>query len=1559
MKHIVCKLSLLIFCLCFISILANALPYKGAITKKTTVKAELERCRRAQGSAELSLNNVRARINQGGNMWYDGSTAHYYVPKDGNSTAMFCAALWIGGQDENQQLRVAALKFGQSGDDFWPGPLTVDGNASVNKSVCDEWDKIYRITKAEVQAFISSFQLDAEGKPIAGTYDPSTLTDAIKNWPGNGNTSLKQSKFLAPFYDQNGDGIYSYNDGDYPYYDFSGDLCPAKIKANLPAGSRYTPTPTMESDTVNPNYGTGGKIKAYGGLLVDQVLKGDETLWWVFNDKGNAHTESGSENPIGLEIRAQAFAFTMNNEINNMTFYSYEIINRSTFTLTNTYFSQWVDCDLGYAQDDYVGCDVERGLGYCYNGTATDGPGTGAYSGNPPAVGIDFFQGPYMDPDGLDNPKVQVDVLRDMYGEAFLDQYRDSTGEINPILLTDDAQKYKLAWYPSVGAARDPNGACAINGVNFGNGIVDDERFGMRRFVYYNNDNNNNGEPDKASDYYNYLRGIWKDNTRMRFGGNGYNSGNGLQRDIIADFMFPGNSDMWGWGTSEGANEDIGKNTVWSETTAGNQPADRRFMHSAGPFTLRPGAINYITVGIPFAQAATGGPLASVELLRVVDDKCQALFDNCFNILEGPDAPNVVVEELDREIILYLTNEMGNNVNESFRALDESIPREYSEYKSVDTIIDGHRYSTYTDTITKEYDRFYKFEGYQIFQLKDATVSVADIYDNSKARLVAQCDIENYDSNQNNQAIATLRNYTSDESGNFSSQTMVDGANAGIRHTFQITEDKFATTTDKRIVNNKKYYYIAVAYAYNNYKAFSPTDATKTDGQKTPYLASRKKGDGSNIESVVAMPHMTQPEQNGTLVQAAYGTSPEIMRIEGNGNGGMILNLNQASIESLMGQPNVEVPLENGLPVSLIKNPVYQTNYGPLNVRIVDPLKVRAGNFVIKLLPGANGSTNLNDCYWVLKNADETQPLYDDVDSIMSVRPIGEINEQIIFDLGISISVANVPNIANPISMSADLQKINNQLSTGAFLTSNIVYSDPNKAWLSGFVDNDGINNTNWIRGGSSMPSGIADAGSDTLSDYFFETKNPTGSVVKFGIDPNAQFENCINGTWAPYRLASLSDIHPAFAPGYLMSAQDKASASHVEIYDGTSPYYIGTTMFNSSKIRSLVYNDLNNLASVDIVFTNDTTKWTRCPIIEMGTDFTLTEGHVKKFMLRKHASVYRNGLPGDETVSPEGMGWFPGYAVNLETGERLNLIFGENSSLGQYNGRDMLWNPTPYYQGNGSTYGGMHYVYVLGSSKFKMKDCYSSNIDVTPTRYDQGAWAYDMLRHLSAATGITDIQNLDYGEKLFASVMWVGMPAPTSNLFKSGNVSIPISDKTPELIPTQATVQIRVRKPYQVNWTACRAQGSEYANDPALNENYPMYQFSIEGTLATIIGDNNIAKSALDNITVVPNPYFAGSSYEGDQIDNRVKITNLPPDCYITIYSVDGTVVRKLRGPSAALVSGGGTALTSVDWDLKNERGLQISGGVYLIHVKANGIGEKLVKWFGALRPVDLNSFQ
>jgi hypothetical protein len=1549
-----------------IAVSANAELYKGKVVKRKVNKAEsVEKCSKAQGSSELSINNVRARINTGGTMWNSESVARYYVPKDGTSTAMFAAALWIGGRDENLQLRVAAMRFGQDGEDFWPGPLSVDRNASVDRSVCEKWDRHYRITKAEVERFIASFD-KVDDVPVPGSYDPETLTEAIRNWPAHGDQSKKQSRFLAPFYDVNHDGVYSYNDGDYPYYDFDNELCPATKKAKLPAGVAYVPDPTMESDS---RYGTGGLMPAVGGLMVDQVLKGDETLWWIFNDKGNAHTESGSENPIGMEIRAQAFAFTMNNEINNMTFYSYEIINRSTFTLQDTYFSQWVDPDLGYAQDDFVGCDVRRGLGYCYNGKAIDGPGTGQYNGNPPAVGIDFFQGPYMDPDGQDNPKVDTNWFHREGRSAELNHYRrdSATGPIipsravNQILLTDDADRYDTAWYPvGLDSAHTAVNACAINGVNFGNGIIDDERFGMRRFVYYVNSNDNiYGEPNKASDYYNYLRGVWRTGARMKFGGNGATTN---PTQLECDFMFPGNSDIWNWGTQgkDPYNYGFPAGVYWTEETPGtggaNTPADRRFMQSAGPFTLKPGAINYITVGIPWAQAQTGGAMASVELLRVVDDKCQALFDNCFDILTGPDAPSLTIQELDRELILYLTNEMGNNVNESYDKLDIKIPRDYVFSQiPVDTTlllvtnpVTGHTDTvesiTYRDSI-REYDRNYHFEGYQIYQVKDANVKVDEIYDASKAQIVAQCDIQNN--------ITKLVNFTFDNSiGTLKPQVMVDNAaNVGIQHTFRITEDKFALTNDKKIVNNKKYYYIAVAYAYNQYKVFNPEDASAIDGQKEPYLLGRKLGTGDPIEPVMGIPHKT--EASGNLVQSSYGIMPEIFRIEGNGNGGVAtgLKFQQTTLDALMGKKGEE-PVTNFLPVL-----GYEKNYGPVNIKIVDPLNVKAGNFILKVVPkdwtpeiDITGNIKADTCYWVIMKEDgsfiEGKPY------IMSDRPLSDVNEQIIPELGISISMTNPAPVAQDLlkaTSAAPKRMRGGEFLSGSLLydASNVTFADRTKAWLSGIQDDDGIEILNWVRAGSKDPTGEDDQSNGGMNnasyigqDYDYLTGAET-QPTHMAIDNQSVSERLPDG-WAPYRMASFMELHPAFTEYWMTDIAD-TTAMRYKHYITENP--------------SLISNDLNNLASVDIVFTNDKSKWTRCPVIEMGNNYELTEGNARKFQLRRHASVGKDGLP-DGTGN--GMGWFPGYAVNLETGERLNIIFGENSMYGQHNGRDMQWNPTSTVANTeGNVFCGMHYIYVLGTTPYSLYGYqngtwmydFTRSMTVTPPRYDEGQWAYGLLSQLSGLTpsSTNTVKETGYcaGHQLFGSVMWVGCPMATA--FKAGP-TVSAAESSQSNIPCDATVSLRVRKPYIKNWTSSNDMAT-----PAQNDNRPMYMFSITSDIATIAGHQPTSESALDLITVVPNPYFAASTYELDQIQNLVKITNVPVNAYITIYTVDGTVVRKLRGPSSMTTNG---ILPYVEWDLKNHKGLPISGGMYLIHVKADGIGERLIKWFGALRPVDLNSF-
>lgn len=112
-----------------------------------------------------------------------------------------------------------------------------------------------------------------------------------------------------------------------------------------------------------------------------------------------------------------------------------------------------------------------------------------------------------------------------------------------------------------------------------------------------------------------------------------------------------------------------------------------------------------------------------------------------------------------------------------------------------------------------------------------------------------------------------------------------------------------------------------------------------------------------------------------------------------------------------------------------------------------------------------------------------------------------------------------------------------------------------------------------------------------------------------------------------------------------------------------------------------------------------------------------------------------------------------------------------------------------------------------------------------------------------------------------------------------------------------------------------------------------------------------------MELVNVVPNPYYAFSSYETGQLDSRVRITNLPRKCTIKIYTVDGSLVRRydLDYP----VSDEDPTHTSyLDWDLQNGSKVPIASGVYLIHINAGELGEKVIKWFGVMRPLDLNSF-
>ena len=296
-------------------ILLFLLPYQAwcgkdkdvAKTVTSNNKRTAASCLPSSSSAELNINNVRCLLQNGGDMWWDlVNNPRYEVPKVDNPAdarhSSFASSIWIGGIDDSEQLRVAAQTYRQRGNDFWPGPLA-DG-ANITEATCEQWDKHFVIYKSEIDAFRAAYQLfESEGIEINTSLYPSVM-----GWPGHGEDSDGWILQLAPYVDQNLNGRYEPLLGDYP------------------------------------------------------DIQGDQAIWWVTNDRGDVHTATGGQE-IGIQIKTLAFAFATSNAVNDMTFYKYNITNKSTHTLSNTYMGNWVDSDIGLPSDDYVGCEYRVGIG--------------------------------------------------------------------------------------------------------------------------------------------------------------------------------------------------------------------------------------------------------------------------------------------------------------------------------------------------------------------------------------------------------------------------------------------------------------------------------------------------------------------------------------------------------------------------------------------------------------------------------------------------------------------------------------------------------------------------------------------------------------------------------------------------------------------------------------------------------------------------------------------------------------------------------------------------------------------------------------------------------------------------------------------------------------------------------------------------------------------------------------------------------------------------------------------------------------------------------------------
>ena len=153
----------------------------------------------------LDVNNITTTTSPSGALFNDDSfNIPYRFPKDSLTSTMFVSNLWMGGYDQNNNLRAISSMYNSSG--YQAGPW--------DNTNTEFWSRIWAVS----QKMIYDVTTDLSD----GTQDAPIPQDLL-NWPAFGNPNIvfngepvTINQNVAPFEDVNNDGIYNIYDGDYP-----------------------------------------------------------------------------------------------------------------------------------------------------------------------------------------------------------------------------------------------------------------------------------------------------------------------------------------------------------------------------------------------------------------------------------------------------------------------------------------------------------------------------------------------------------------------------------------------------------------------------------------------------------------------------------------------------------------------------------------------------------------------------------------------------------------------------------------------------------------------------------------------------------------------------------------------------------------------------------------------------------------------------------------------------------------------------------------------------------------------------------------------------------------------------------------------------------------------------------------------------------------------------------------------------------------------------------------------------------------------------------------------
>lgn len=490
--------------------------------------------------SHLDVNNVRATILGNGTCYYKNSwNANAGLPKS-------CMTWEVPKGSGKETLNQHSLWFGG-----------LDSNGSLHLSALrygqngqDYWMGPLKTADASIDLLTSvkyhyvwNLTRAEIDQFIANHNNPSyQIPDDILTWPAHGDAGYANN--MAPFVDVNGDGHYDPADGDYP------------------------------------------------------DIKGDQCLFFVFNDSYDNHAETGGSK-VGLEVHGMVYAFDAPDDeaLNNTVFVNYKFFNRSSNNYSGVYVGLWNDWDIGCENDDYVGCDVDRNSCFAYNGALVDGSGESwAYGTNPPVQVCTVLSGP----DGL----------------------------------------------------------------------------GMGGFVCHDNSDSGTGYPQNALEYYNLLRGLWRDGNAIQYGGNGHPSHPNTVGPAC-HYMFPGDSDPDNIGTGLALpNGGYNANGVyWTEDHEEDIPGNRMGLASVGPFDFPAGGMKELDYAM---ITVLGGRQTAMGLKNAYIDHVRAFFDGYNNkkIKFIKSGTNVMIRSrlsADNDILVTMYVRNGNTTFKEFYVGDKTL----------------------------------------------------------------------------------------------------------------------------------------------------------------------------------------------------------------------------------------------------------------------------------------------------------------------------------------------------------------------------------------------------------------------------------------------------------------------------------------------------------------------------------------------------------------------------------------------------------------------------------------------------------------------------------------------------------------------------------------------------------------------------------------------------------------------------------------------------------------------------------------------------------------------